>query len=491
MTPQQNRVHISTLATTSHAQPRCPVARRVLEICEAKPHVVAVREGDRSITYDGLRRDILTWANHLRALNLPDSSAVILSSPLDSSLPAAYIGARVLGLVPVLIDRQESNSRLNTVATAAGAGAILQTDTGSVHRIDCEPRSYPHQAGYVTFSSGTTGAPKGIIGNAAGLLAFLDWEAALVDLRSEDRISLLTSPSFDVIFRDLLLPLIRGASVNVAPRNVRFRPRAVPGWLRDEGITLTHAVPSLAMRWLEGGSTTNDTLRWTLFAGERLHPVHVLAWRRYARASRVVNLYGPSETTLAKFWYEVPETPPSVIPVGQPLPGASFWLDAQDQPNQVSIATPQGSLGYIEGTVTEDVGSALGRLGRLTVFHTEDRGQINNDGHLVILGRSDSLVKRRGRFVDLDRIHVAAMETGEISQCHVFQDETGDIVLVAAVPEPAAQPQLRVVLAAALGVDRPDAVVCVVSLPLLPGGKIDRARIRSQFGSLLSDSSET
>ncbi len=92
-------------------------------------------------------------------------------------------------------------------------------------------------------------------------------------------------------------------------------------------VTLLHTVPSLAQSWLaeKPDGVHLASLRWTFFAGEVLSADLVRKWREaFPQAGGIVNLYGPTETTLVKCAYVVPELPGTgVVPVGTPLPGYS------------------------------------------------------------------------------------------------------------------------------------------------------------------------
>ncbi|WP_307961710.1 hypothetical protein [Salinispora arenicola] len=143
------------------------------------------------------------------------------------------------------------------------------------------------------------------------------------------------------------------------------------------------------------------------------------------------------------------------------------------------ISTPHGSLGYLSETCSPDDLRRLRRERGITRFQTQDRGLLDPVGNLVVAGRVDSLVKRRGAFVDIGRIEAAATELPEVrAACCLQRASDSAIVLAVAGPDPAAAAELRRKLRAPLGADLPDRVVALPSLPLLPGGKVDRRSVR-------------
>ncbi|MFJ3338674.1 AMP-binding protein [Streptomyces sp. NPDC086766] len=466
----------------------CPVVDRVERTAAQYPEHTAVVTATERFTYQELWCQVRRWQERCAALMLPPGALIAVLAGSGASWPAAFLGARAAGLVPLLVDVQQPAARVDAVLAAARPSAVLRPESDEAEPIaGPDRRILPAGAGYVVFSSGSQGTPKGIIGRAAGLLAFIDWEINTLGLGPGSRVAMLTSPSFDVVYRDLLLPLCCGGELHIAAPTVRATPAAVLPWLAGSAVEVLHAVPSLSARWLAAGpSTTVDSLRCTLFAGEPLYGRHVQRWRSAAPSTTVVNLYGPSETTLAKFHYNVPaDCDPGLQPVGRPLPGAVLGLEpvgAAGTPTdaqQVVITTPDGSLGYLPDTCSADDRNRLRCTGGVTRFRTQDRGLLDGTANLVIVGRLDSLVKRRGVFVDIASIEAAAAGLpGVRSACCVQLTTSGDVVLVVEGPDPAAAAALRRPLRNALGPDMPDRVLALPALPLLPGGKADRRGIK-------------
>jgi len=440
--------------------------------------------GADRFSYRQLWHHIDQWRQRCSGLGLPAGSliAVLTGGP---GLPAATLGVRGAGSVPLLIDASQPPSRIAAILAAARPAALLRVDQDTVERTEqAERRTLPADAGYLVFSSGSQGKPKGIVGQPAGLLHFIDWEISRLGVGPGSRVAMLTSPSFDVLYRDLLLPLCSGAELHIAEPAVRTSPGAVLPWLAEHQIEVLHAVPSLSSRWLSDDSPSVDSLRYTLFAGEPLYGRHVQRWRQIAPNATVINLYGPAETTLARFHYQVPaDCGPGLQPVGRPLPGSGFDLvpvgPAAGSARRVVISTPHGSLGYLADTCSADDLARLSRQDGVTRFQTQDRGLLDADGNLIVAGRLDSLVKRRGTFVDITRIEEAAADLPEVrAACCVQLPASSEIVLVVEGPDSADAPTLRRRLLAPLGADLPDRVLVVPCLPLLAGGKADRRGVR-------------
>jgi acyl-coenzyme A synthetase/AMP-(fatty) acid ligase len=264
-------------------------------------------------------------------------------------------------------------------------------------------------------------------------------------------------------------------------------------WLRAADVNVVHLVPSLSTRWVAAAPTAGSvpSLRWSLFAGEPLYGRHVGRWRSIAPASRVVNLYGPSETTLAKFWHTVaPDPGAGIVPVGRPLPGTTVGSGTTGgdppvgEPFRIMIRTRDGSLGYLPNG--NDRHDSLTRQDGVTTFVTNDRGRLDGDGLLVVEGRLDSVAKRNGILVDLADVAARALDDASVAQAYCVQvdeDTSGDLILAIEGTQAFSLPDLSRHLRTTLGSAMPNEIMVFESLPVLPSGKIDRLGVRAAVGT--------
>lgn len=440
-------------------------------------------------TYSWLMAQAEDWTARFRRLALPPRSVITILSRSEESMPPAWLGVRLAGHVPALVDAAAGRARVDALVDAARPGAVVRLADASVEASRAPAAGLSEGAGYVAFSSGSQGSPKVIVGSEAGLRRFLAWETDLVDSAPGTRCGAVTSPSFDVVLRDMLLPLVSGAALVLAPPSIRFSAARVIPWLAHQGVHVLHAVPSLSQQWMGASTAHLPDLRCTLFAGEPLHSRHVTAWTNRAPATRVINLYGPAETTLATFWHEVAQPPPEgAQPVGQPLPGTRVDFDpivaapAGDRGGRIVLSTPFGSLGYLAGTAAPEQVLSLVREDDVTTFITQDRGYLDTARDLVVAGRLDTLVKRRGTFVDTGLIELAAIAQPEVSAaCCLSRPLDSSVVLFAETGLAGDEVARR--LRAELHTGRPDAVVVLPRLPRLPAGKVDRQALYARLES--------
>lgn len=280
-------------------------------------------------------------------------------------------------------------------------------------------QSNPDDMCYIYFTSGSTGKPKGIAGRLKAIDHFISWEINALDIQEGTRVSQFTSPSFDAFLRDIFVPLCAGGTICVPDKTNLLTADKLIEWINDYRINLIHCVPSLFRTIIGANPPAHyfSTLQYILLAGERLHPSDIKKWVDiYGERVQLVNLYGPSETTMVKFCYFVKPTDATrrIIPIGQPIPGTkAIILDEQMRvcdPNMIGeiyIRTPFRSLGYYNQPALTDevfIQNPFNDTPGDIIYKTGDLGRVSEDNVYEFIGRKDHQVKIRGVRVELGEI---------------------------------------------------------------------------------------
>ncbi|SMC29902.1 amino acid adenylation domain-containing protein, partial [Andreprevotia lacus DSM 23236] len=349
---------------------------------------------------------------------------------------------------------------------------------------------------YIYFTSGSTGKPKAVLGQTRSLAHFIQWEIGEFNLNTNSRISQLTIPTFDVYLRDVFAALCAGGTICIPPTDTVLDAAALLGWLEQSRITLMHSVPTLFRTLLDSGRLDADclpALQHVLLAGEMLLPADANRWiKLFGERAGLVNLYGPTETTLARFFHRLPSTPvdTSYIPVGQPIAGAqAILLDEQQAPcfagqiGEIHIRTPYRSLGYYgndDATQAAFIPNPLSPHAGDVLYRTGDLGCITADGQFRVLGRKDFQIKVRGMRIEPGEIETVLASLLEVRSAIVtaLEDEHGSKRLVAYVIATIGglnAQTLSVKLAERLpDYMVPQHIVLLDRLPLTANGKVDR-----------------
>jgi amino acid adenylation domain-containing protein/non-ribosomal peptide synthase protein (TIGR01720 family) len=388
-------------------------------------------------------------------------------------------------------------------AALAGTDPVEVIEIEGLPALDAMPpvarRIGPADPCYVMFTSGSTGEPKAILGPHRSLAHFLRWETGEFGLTETTRGSWLAPITFDVSLRDILVPLMVGGTLCIPDPETRMVPRRLVDWLAREAVTLVHCVPTvlrLVTRELaeRGGTRAFPALRHLLVAGEPLLGADVLAWREAAgEGAEVVNLYGPSETTLAKVFSRVGAIadPRRVLPIGRPLPDTSVLVLANGRPcapqqiGEIHVRTAYPSLGYLgdpEATRAAFVPNPLGQDPADLIYRTGDMGRLLPDGTVECLGRQDNQVKIGGVRIELGEVEAALREVPGVGKAaaavHVG---AGDLPVLVGYVVPAEagavlDPEtIRLALAETLpAAARPRVLVPLADLPTTVSGKLNR-----------------
>ncbi|MDF5715756.1 MAG: amino acid adenylation domain-containing protein [Rhizonema sp. NSF051] len=480
------------------------------------PEHSAIRQGDRAWNYRELSKGAHAVAEVLLSHDIKQGETVAVFGQRSFGLIASMMGVFLSGGVLLTIDPKLPQQRQQIVLSEAKAKYLLyisdqqpeekwqsltvihvNPDTG-IHRDGDEepidlPILSPDDAAYIFFTSGTTGVPKGVLGCHKGMAHFLNWQRQTFGVNQKDRSAQLTGISFDVVLRDVFLPLTSGATLCLPAEGDELEPTRILRWLEREQISLLHTVPTLAQSWLVNVPTevSLSALRCIFFAGEPLKDTLIRQWcETFPKAGEIVNLYGPTETTMAKCYYRVnANLLPGVQPVGSPLPETQALVLADNnqlcgigEAGQIVIRTPFRSLGYINASIADSsrfVKNSFRNDEQDLLYYTGDRGRYRPDGTLEILGRMDRQVKIRGVRIELREIEaILGLHSGVREVVVVArEDEPGDQRLVAYVilQQACTTDELRSFLKDKLPkYSIPSAFVILDAFPLTPNGKVDR-----------------
>lgn len=352
--------------------------------------------------------------------------------PIEPNLPAARLAVLFAQLEVGLIITHSSYLAQLQAALPQGAPLpkILCLDdvanSGTPSQASATSSFFDAEHCYVYFTSGSTGTPKAVLGRTASLLQFIEWERDALAVTPQDRVSLLTAQMFDPFLRDMLLPLLSGACLCIpASRDIVYAPQELLAWFSEKGVSISHMIPSLCQILLEQSSAREhlQSLRVLALAGEMLKGS--LVARFFALGlpqARLFNFYGPTETTLAKFFYEANANDGvrAVIPVGKPITAASaFLLDEagrivpDGEEGEVVIATPYMSAGYLHATSESAQRFTVGaqvteggqaELAGLPLYYTGDLGRRLASGDIELAGRKDFQIKIDGQRIELGEI---------------------------------------------------------------------------------------
>lgn len=370
-------------------------------------------------------------------------------------------------------------------------GDLLQADVAGAQ--DCS-----EDGAYLLFTSGSTGAPKGVLVRQRNVMPYLRSVAARYAPTPDDRCTQLFDLTFDLSVHDMFVCWGAGATLFRIPDKARFAPRE---FVRRHKLTMWFSVPSTAammrgLRALRPGDF--PSLRLSLFCGEALPTRLAAAWAAAAPNAVIENLYGPTEATIALTGFRVPREPealealPEVVPIGTPLPEQdALPVDASGHPagygeeGELCLAGSQVTDGYWcrpDLTSQRFVRFAWDAAGRIW-YRTGDRALRTREHGLVFLGRLDRQVKIAGHRVELQEIEAvlhhaagtnAAVIAWPLSPNGLARGIVGFVSRTTRSPDDMLDACRQALPPYAV----PSAVYQVEDWPLNSSGKTDHARLR-------------
>ncbi|HST60559.1 MAG TPA: amino acid adenylation domain-containing protein, partial [Longimicrobium sp.] len=412
------------------------------------------------------------WLPIAEAGEVPSELADALRDTVRSTIP---LGAR--GGV-------RGGGQREVVAANSFAPFAPETDLASAPL----PEIGPDSLAYLSFTSGTTGKPKAVMGRHGSLTHFTPWLAERFAIGADDRFSLLSGLAHDPLHRDVFTPLQLGASVVAPDPDEIGTPGYLAQWMREERVTIAHFTPAMGQLLVDVGTDapgeTIDSLRRAFFVGDVLTRTDVDRMHRLAPNLEIINYYGSTETQRAVAHFVVPRDTSAlakdIIPVGVGIPDVQVVIRTAageragvGEVGEMWMRSPHVALGYLgdpELTAARFVDSA---------YRTGDLGRYRPDGIAEIAGRADQQLKIRGFRIEPGEIEAVLRAHPSVRDTVVVaRGERDDRRLVAYVVAEGEAPTADAMRAYLKGhvpdYMVPSAWVFLPALPVTPNGKVDR-----------------
>jgi amino acid adenylation domain-containing protein len=473
------------------------------------PNAIAVIWDERAYTYVQLDEAVSDLARRLAAagvapadrvaLYIPRSLDMLVAClavwkigatyvPLDLASPVARVQMALDQCRPAAILYASALRRLPNLATPAGRIDVsrpAQEDNACVKTASMEPG-----AAYIIFTSGSSGAPKGVIVDHAALCSLLRSVRDTIGFSASDVFAATSSLSFDISALELFLPLIAGGTAYLLDEGVTRDAVRLCEALDARRATVVQGTPSMWRALLQ--------TRWrgqhvqAIAGGEVLDPD--LARGLSMRVATVWNAYGPTEATIWATMHRVTrqDFEAAAIPIGVPLSNTvthvvdSFGAPAAaDTPGEILIGGQGLARGYLDRPdLDADRFQSYPGLGE-RLYRTGDIGYRRTDGALVFLRRADAQIKFRGVRIEPGEIEARLLATPGVSQAAVavrVDDQDRKSLAAFLVAQCVADAPTDAELRAHLGDWLPESMIPSVfvwmkTLPLTTSGKVDRSAL--------------
>ena len=469
---------------------------------EATPDALAVASEAGEVSYAELNRRANRLAYFLRERGVgPEIPVCILLERSVEMIVAALAvlkaGGAYVPLDPAtpmqrlsfLLEDSQSPVLLTEERLAetlpAHWGQVVLIDTESFDEYDARNpigRITPASLAYVVYTSGSTGQPKGVQVQHDGLLNLVHWHIGTYNISSADRATQLAGPAFDASIWEIWPYLAAGASVHIAPDDIRLNVSSLIDWLRHKAITIGFLPTPLAEIIVDQPWSSRSALRFLLTGGDKLHRG---LQRRQPFA--LVNHYGPSENTVVTTCANVArgEAPPAI---GSPIDNTEVYvLDAWFAPVPVGVAgeiyiggrgLARGYAGRPDLTAERFIPNHFSEHAGSRIYRTGDLARRTADGQLHFIGRVDQQIKLRGFRIEPGEIEGQLVQHPQVTQAAVVlrrHSAANEQLVAYVVVEPGCEvSEVKEFLKQRL----PDYMIPTVflklpALPLTQNGKVD------------------
>jgi len=500
-----------------------------------QPDRPLVVEKDRTFSYREVDEASNRVAHYLVANGIEKEDVVALYAHRSSAMVVAVMGILKSGATLTVVDpayppaRQNiylSVARPRAILTLSLAGTLLDEveeyvakelnlkcrldgiDTNvSLPKLQQFPVTSvgvevdPDNIGTLSFTSGSTGIPKGVRGRHVSLTHFYPWMGEEFGISGGDRFTMLSGIAHDPIQRDIFTPIFFGATLHVPEAEDIGNPGQLSQWMRREKCTVTHLTPAMGQLLTANANAEMPELRLSFFVGDVLTKRDVLRLQALAQNITVVNMYGTTETQRAVSYLKVANNPSSMREEKDILPAGVGMKDAQllvlssaglpcgiGELGEIYVRSPHLARGYL-GLPDVTKAKFLQNPFRSDdtkdrMYRTGDLGRYNPRGVVECIGRADDQVKIRGFRIELREIDTYLGQHPHVRECvtKVRRDVNEEKILVSYFvprnPKGYRISDMRAFLREKLAAYAvPTVFFKLARMPLTPNGKIDSRRL--------------
>lgn len=502
------------------------------EMCHRVPENTALLQGDESIDYATLNKQVDKIATCLMESGVIAGDIVALSLPRSVHQIAAALAVSRCSAAWCPIDPSYPNERKQFILSDSTARFLITQSTdinsendlhgilkigidvdlpiqefqqptvnGEASKPDslAATRRYKNSTAVLIYTSGSTGTPKGVLLGNRSLMNRFVWMWTQYPYSEDDINAIKTSCSFvDALWESFGALLAGVPSVLIGDEEVLQIERFVQ-ILHQQQVTRLLLVPSLLsalVHHLEGEGTSLPDLRMLSCSGEVLPAALARRILTIQPGTRLLNLYGSTEVTADASCQEIVSINSALsLSLGTAITGVNLHvLDEQqrlmpaNKAGEIAISGQCLAISYHnDDAQTQQKFINIEKIGR--VFLTGDHGRLDELCRLSFEGRKDRQVKVRGVRVDCHEVEHQLQSLDAVAHCCVFARGELDDNRLCAVIERSPVTKLSATIDVKRSIQKqlgelvpehqiPDVFVLVDELPKLFNGKTDRGATR-------------
>ena len=344
---------------------------------------------------------------------------------------------------------------------------------------------------YIIYTSGSTGAPKGVCIEHRHLMNYSKavWER--INLSADSIFATLSAIFTDLGNTQIFPALIHGAAVDIIAESHVTNSKQLAAYVSANKIDCLKITPSLLSGLLnvrDSGNLLPEKL--LILGGEKVSAELIKKIRSIQPRLRILNHYGPTETTIGVLTHEIQEVKDnSIIPLGKPLKNNSVFIADKNNrevpdgmPGEIVVCGNNVGRGYINNeSLTNTVFIESSDFPGHLCYKTGDKGRKLEDSTIEYLGRIDRQLKIRGYRVEPEEIEKLILMNKSITQAAIISQKENSLTafIIVASGQEINIPQLKHELKSLLpDYMVPSGIIAVESFPYLGNGKLDIRKLK-------------
>jgi bacitracin synthase 3 len=509
---------IQLLKTFNDTKVPYPVDRSIVELFQdqvaEKPEHIALKFGEKQLTYASLEQQSNKLANYLRtAYEIQPDDCIGIMLDRSDKLIISILGVLKAGAAYVPVDPDYPKTRKEFMLKDTSVKVLItQTDyifgldyfQGEVFAVDVQLDSlnasaeapieinHPGDLAYVMYTSGSTGNPKGVMVEHGSVVRLVK-SSNYVAFTGNEVILSTGAVSFDATTFEYWGALLNGGTLVLCSRETLLETQLLSAEICGKQVDTMWFTAGWLNQLVEKDISVFNGLKTIVAGGDKLSPYHINTLLKTYPSVTIVNGYGPTENTTFSLTFTLNREVEN-IPVGKPINNSTaFIVDANGQLCPIGVAGEiwVGGDGLARGylnnpglTAEKFVASPFAKDERL--YKTGDLGRWLRNGNIEFIGRKDDQVKIRGFRIELGEIENALLtHPGVDAAAVVVKIKDDEKQIVAYVSGRSAQPdtwQAAATLREHLGKLLPSYMipsyfVKLDELPLTSNGKVDRKNL--------------
>ena len=487
------------------------------EQVELTPNNIAIKFKNTYLTYEELNKKANQVANFLRNLGIKSNDVIAIRLNKSLEMVIGILGILKAGGCYLPIDLSYPQERVSFMLEDSQAKIFL---TNEAHKNDVdisipyylldlssdneiyfnseenlECINSPEDLIYIIYTSGSTGTPKGVMlchRNVVRLIKNKDFQ---FDFDENDVWTMFHSVAFDFSVWELYACLLYGSKLILVPETTAKDPKKFLQLLRTEKVTVLNQTPTYFYNLLDRELLNEDSdlfIRYIIFGGEALKPNLVKPWKDKYPFTKIINMYGITETTVHVTFKELTDKDllSSSSNIGKPIPTLKVYV--MDKylhilPYGVEGEMCVSGLGVCKGYLNREELNAKKFVQNPynpseILYRSADNAILSESGDLYYLGRIDNQVKVRGFRIEIGEIETKLLKHPGISKCVVLPKKKGDtdsyLVAYIVTNEKLSSSDLKLYISKLVPEYMiPSFFVFLDKMPLTSNGKVNRKKL--------------